>query len=253
MDRPLISVITACYQSAEFLGQCIRSVVSQDFDDFEYLIIDGGSRDGTVEVIESYADQLAYWHSKPDRGISHAFNQGLEKARGRWIVFLNADDCFVDSSVLSSMAEVLRNNETFDLIYGQVQIIARESEIRPLSQPVGDVWKWSSFRLRSTIPHPASFTNREFYAKYGGFDESFRNALDYEHYLRAGENLKVLFVPRLLSLMRSGGMSTADAYRSYRESRQAQIKNGTFSISVAWMVYLFFVMRIFLARLVVKG
>ena len=88
----LISVITVCFNAAEYIEQTITSVMAQTYPHLEYIIIDGGSRDGTVEIIRKYESRLAYWHSQPDRGIAHAFNLGLAQARGEWIVCLNADD-----------------------------------------------------------------------------------------------------------------------------------------------------------------
>jgi len=246
---PLISIITVCYNAEEYIEQCIQSVLSQDFDNFEYIIIDGGSTDATLNVIEKYQDELAYWHSKPDRGISHAFNQGLEQAKGEWIVFLNADDCYCNTKVLSSIASVLRVSANIDLVYGQIQIVKRQQCIEPISGLVGQSWEWKSFRFHSTIPHPASFTHKRLFERLGLFDENFRNALDYEFYLRAGKTLKVLYVSDLWVWMRTGGMSTDEAYRSYAESRDAQIKHAVFGHSIAWVIYIYYVMRIWLGKL----
>jgi len=251
-DAPLISVITACFNANEYIEQCMKSVLGQTFDDYEYIVIDGGSTDGTTALIEQYRSHLSYYHSRPDRGISDAFNQGIAQARGRWIAFINADDCYADMEVLTSMAEILRQHDDADLVYGQVQIIQRRQSVVPISPLVGEVWRWREFRLRSTIPHPAAFTHRRYFERYGMFDENFRNALDYELYLRAGKDMQALFVPRLLAWMRDGGMSKDDAYRSYRESRQAQVKNAAFGRFTAWMVYLIYAVRVFITQLVPK-
>jgi len=252
VDAPLISVITACFNANEYVEQCMKSVLGQTCDDYEYIVIDGGSTDGTAAVIEQYRNHLSYYHSRPDRGISDAFNQGLAQAKGRWIAFINADDCYSDIEVLASMAEVLRQHDDADLVYGQVQIIQRQQAVVPISSLVGEVWQWREFRLRSTIPHPAAFTHRRYFERYGIFDENFRNALDYELYLRAGKDMQSVFVPRLLAWMRDGGMSKDDAYRSFRESRDAQVKNGSFGKFAAWMVYLIYIVRVFVTQLVSK-
>ena len=244
----LISIITVCYNAEEYIEQCIQSVLSQDFEDFEYIIIDGGSTDNTPNIIEKYQDQLAYWHSKADRGISHAFNQGLEHAKGEWVVFLNADDCYCHTKVLSSAARVLRSSTNIDLVYGQIQIVKRQQCIEPISGLVGEPWKWKSFCLHSTIPHPASFTHKRLFEKFGLFDENFRNALDYEFYLRAGKDLSVRYIPELYVWMRTGGMSTDEAYRSYAESRDAQIKHGVFYVPMAWLIYFMYISRVWFSK-----
>ena len=92
MKPPHISVITVCLNGAEFIEQAIQSVLSQSYPLMEYIIIDGGSTDGTREIVHSYESRLDYWHSRPDRGVAHAFNCGLTQAQGDWILFLNADD-----------------------------------------------------------------------------------------------------------------------------------------------------------------
>ncbi len=206
-NPPLITVITICYQSVEYLEHCIQSVVNQTSDNFEYLIIDGGSTDGSVDIIKKYEDHLAYWHSKPDRGLSHAFNQGLEHATGQWVIFLNSDDYFSSSTVLSKLSAVLNENEDKDVVFGQVQRVSREHEPVSLEVPMGQPFDWSEFLKRDTIPHPSSFTNMNFIRRVGPFDESYRIAIDYEFYLRGGRGLKVLFWPELVSHMREGGIS----------------------------------------------
>ena len=86
--QPLVSVITVCLNAATFIEQTIQSVIVQTYPGFEYIIIDGGSTDGTVDIIRKYESRLAYWHSKPDRGLGHAFNLGLVQAKGSWLLFL---------------------------------------------------------------------------------------------------------------------------------------------------------------------
>jgi glycosyltransferase involved in cell wall biosynthesis len=242
-ERPLISVITVCYQAEEFLEQCIQSVIAQDCHDFEYILIDGGSSDGTVRIIEKYQDRLAYWHSKPDRGLSHAFNQGLEQSRGEWLAFLNSDDRYASPSVLSNLANVLREEKNADVVHGRIQHIKRQSEPVPQSKEIGRTWSWNRFRRYSTIPHPAAFINRRLIDQVGKFDEDFRNALDYELFLRKGPELVVRYVPELVAQMRIGGISTDGVERSLRESRDAQIKNRANGIGLAYFWWGYFSLR----------
>ena len=242
--RPLISVITVCYQAEEFLEQCIHSVISQDLDDFEYIVIDGGSTDSTIDIIKKFQDRLTYWHSKKDRGLSHAFNLGLEQCRGQWIAFLNADDMYCNSSVLAEAAQELKRARNIDVVHGKIQHIKRAQSPVTISAEIGGRWSWSQFRRRSTIPHPAAFICRGLIEEIGIFDEKYRNALDYEFFLRKGKNLRVLYIPQLIAQMRIGGISTLEAQRSFRESRDAQIKNGANSTPVAYFWWLYFNVRI---------
>lgn len=250
LKRPLISVVTVCYQAEEFLEQCIQSVVEQDFTDFEYIVIDGGSSDGTVKIIKKYQDKLAYWHSKPDRGLSHAFNLGIEKSKGEWLAFLNSDDRYVSPRALSQCADTLRKENNADVIYGRIQHIKRQADPVPQSDEIGGRWCWRDYKRYSTIPHPAAFLNRRLIGQIGWFDENFRNALDYELFLRKGPALATHYIPELIAQMRIGGISTEGVERSLRESRDAQIKNGANSVALAYFWWWYFSARAFIKRMI---
>jgi len=204
---PLISVITICFNAEAYIKQCLDSVIHQDFNDYEYIVIDGGSTDGTADIIKKYQEHLAYWHSKVDRGLSHAFNQGLEHATGRWVIFLNSDDYFCNPTVLEKFSTILLANRDKDVLFGQIQMVSREQTPECLAAPVGHPFDWGEFIKRDTIPHPSAFTNMSFVRRVGPFDESYRIAIDYEFYLRGGEKLKAVFYPELVSCMREGGVS----------------------------------------------
>ena len=193
---PLISVITVGYNAAQFIKQTIRSVLAQSYPLIEYIIIDGGSTDGTVEIIKKYESQLVYWHSKPDRGLAHAFNLGQAQARGEWILYLNSDDFFLDNSVIERMVPHLVINKTADVVFGRVMSVSRQKIATPLPlRPIyhGHRWCWEEFCRENTIPHQGAFTNRNYFKKVGNFDESLRFVIDYEFYLRGGRSLKALF------------------------------------------------------------
>ena len=239
---PLISVITVCKDSREFIEQCIESVVSQEFDDFEYVVIDGGSTDGTEEVIRRYEPHLSYWHSKRDRNLSHAFNRGVEHSSGRWLIFLNSDDFFGDETSLRRMAPYLARHADANVVFGQVDLVTRERRPKTILR-AGRLWRWGDFRRQDTIPHQAAFTNREFFRRVGPFSEEFANA-DYEHYLRAGRNLLAVFVPELVSLVRTGGMSRTKISRTLKQRRRAQERHKVFP--APWMagaLYWFYAAR----------
>ena len=101
--KPLITVVTVCYNAVNELEKTMLSVLNQTYDNIEYIVIDGGSKDGTVDIIKKYADRLAYWVSEPDKGIYDAMNKGVKAATGEWINFMNAGDFFVDENVISNM------------------------------------------------------------------------------------------------------------------------------------------------------
>lgn len=222
--KPLISVITACYNAKNFIEQCMQSVIGQDLEGVDYVVIDGGSTDGTVEVIAHYADKVSYWHSKPDRGIGHAFNLGVEHSRGEWLLFLNADDYFCRTDALQLLANHAISSRV-DVIYGRVQLVSRESSPRLVRKAVG--WPYSpwAFLLRDLIPHPAALTSRAYFTRVGLFREDLKIVLDYEHYLRSYRKLKTVFLPEVLTHMRAGGISN-DRTICLEEMLQVQKLNG---------------------------
>lgn len=238
-EADVISVITVCRNDGEFLDQCMRSVLAQDLSGVEYVVIDGGSDDDSVDIIRRHAHRLRYWHSRPDRGLAHAFNQGVEHSTGKWLIFLNADDFFVDHTALSRVSRHLAHNAQADVVFGQVQLVTREAAPKVILHS-GRPWRWQEFRRRDTIPHPAAFTSRRFFAQFGGFSEDFRVAVDYEHYLRAGQHLRAHFVPELVSGVRIDGLSRALASVTYRESKLAQqVHNvwGVPAVAGLWQGY----------------
>lgn len=251
---PTVSVITVSLNAAAFIEQTIRSVLSQTHRPTEYIIIDGGSTDGTAEIIRHYAPQLAYWHSQPDRGLAHAFNLGLAQAQGAWLVYLNADDFFLDAGVLENMAPFLRSYQDAEVVYGDVTMMAPHPGTAPLpllrkrSRP----WNWQKMRcsgMFNTIPHQAAFIHRRYFDRVGGFSEDFRIAVDYEHFLRGGKSLCVRYVPVAVSGMRAGGLAGKNILRTFREFRRAQQRTGALPGPLAWPCFWAMLGRYYVSRL----
>jgi glycosyltransferase involved in cell wall biosynthesis len=219
----------------------------------EYIVIDGGSMDGTVEIIKNYESQIAYWHSRPDRGLAHAFNLGLEQSRGNWLLFLNADDFFLDNSVVEQMVPYLMIHRTADVVFGGVMSVSRHKVPTPL--PLlriyfGHPWRWQEFRWYNTIPHQAAFTSRNFFEKVGHFDESLRIVIDYEFYLRAGKRLKAQFIPINISATRLGGLSEnhQQMVRREDERRRVQRKARALPNVVCWLYFFWKFVRFYLLK-----
>jgi len=240
---PLISIITICFNAVEYMEQTITSVMAQTYPNLEYIIIDGGSLDGTVDIIRKYESRLAYWQSQPDRGIAHAFNLGLAQSHGDWILYLNADDFLLEPTVMAQMVPHLLLHRDADVVYGQTISLTREQDPKPipLCKIGGHPWRWQEFRRRNMIPHQAAFTHRHFFDRVGCFDETFRIAMDYEHFLRAREELRAQFVPIAIAGMRAGGRCVKDIADTLREFKRAQIKNRALP---RWIAKLNFFLRL---------
>lgn len=153
-ERPKISVVTVNFNMAAVLGPTIESILGQDFPDFELIVIDGGSRDGSRELIESHAARLAFWASEADRNLYHAMNKGVAAARGEWVLFMNAGDCFAAPDVLSRVFRV--DHADADLLYGHhIRVYAQDGIERFIPAEMPDV-----LPMRMACSHQSLFTRR---------------------------------------------------------------------------------------------
>ena len=237
-DHPSISIIVSVFNGARTLQQCIESVASQTYRAVELVIIDGGSTDGSKDVLEANSAKLAYWVSEPDRGIYHAWNKGLEHARGDWICFLGADDYLWSPDTLESVAPVLaRAYPPVRVVYGQAAFVNDRGEE---TQRVGSDWRVLRERFREImcLPHTGLMHHRSLFEVHGNFDESFRIGGDYEMLLRELLIGDAVFVPGLpVAGMRHGGVSSdpAGSLNMIREFRRAQIMHGLQSPGRRWL------------------
>jgi glycosyltransferase involved in cell wall biosynthesis/nucleoside-diphosphate-sugar epimerase len=226
---PLISIVVSVFNGAGTLQKCLDSVAGQTHAGRELIVIDGGSTDGTCEILKRNAARLAYWVSEPDRGIYDAWNKGLTRARGDWICFLGADDYLWTPDTLERLAPVLeRAYPPIRLVYGEV-VVVNESGVEMLR--VGEEWRTARGRFQQImcLPHTGLMHHCSLFQAHGNFDASFRIGGDYELLLRELRTGDALFVPGLVVAgMRHGGVSSdpAGSLRLMREFRRAQVKHG---------------------------
>lgn len=174
----LLSIITINYNNAEGLKKTVSSVLNQAFKNFEYIIIDGGSTDGSPEVMSLYAKHLAYSVSEKDKGIYNAMNKGISVANGEYCLFLNSGDYFADKHVLEKVFSVKR---TVDILYGDMQTIDESGNIQHLKMPA----RTGMMHLYAdTIWHPVSFIKTSLFKKFGPYNEAYKITGDYELFLR---------------------------------------------------------------------
>jgi len=217
---PLISVIVAVYNGANTLQQCIDSVLGQTFAAVELIVMDGGSTDGTLAILEKNACRLNYWESNKDRGIAHAWNKALAQAHGDWILFIGSDDRLQDERVMADAAAVLSCDTISDVVYGQ--LVFEGGPAHGLLMGCAD--NLIAMKRRMIIPHTAAFHRRTFFSEVGQFDETFRVAMDYEILLRK-KALSASFMNRLVTIMGGEGVSSRLIRTTLLEGRAAQIKN----------------------------
>jgi len=234
-NQPLISVIVAVFNAAKTLQRCIDSVMGQTYQHKELIIIDGGSTDGTVEILKANSDKITYWESKPDRGIYHAWNKALGRAEGEWICFLGGDDYFWQRNVLECVVPHLRQAAAVQVgvVYGRLAIVNAKGEILEME---GQPWEDSErrFQQEMAIPHVGTMHHQSLFARHGLFDESFRIAADYDFLLRELKSHRATFVPGLIIAgMQLGGGSSipSQQFLAIREVARARRNNEITSLS----------------------
>lgn len=228
---PLISVITIVYNDLKGLKKTFESVVNQSYNNMEYVIIDGGSSDGSVDFIKEQQEHFSYWVSEKDKGIADAFNKGVQAAKGDWIILLNAADYFQDEYAISKMIPYLEVNQNADIVYGKMTEVDENGE---LGKSFGRPFDKSSFERECTIIHPATFHNKYFFEKNGLFSLDFKIAMDYEIFLRK-RDLKAVFADEQITFMEKGGVSQEDPTRAYKEVndvKRLHLKKNEISLSM---------------------
>ena len=226
---PLITIIVAVFNGAKTLERCIDSVVHQTYPYKELIIMDGGSVDGSVEILKRYDSNIKYWESKPDRGIYHAWNKALEHADGEWICFIGSDDFFVGQGVLEKAVPYLQQagRDGIHYAYGKVAIFSIESNkiISYSNEP------WLKMRKQiqrgKCLMHSGSFHHRRLFEKHGNFDENLRVAGDYDLVWREIKSNVARYMDMVTICMGHGGlsMSLVNKERQLKEALYVYRKN----------------------------
>lgn len=216
-----ISIITATWNCADTVGDCLDSVAAQSWPHREHLVIDGASRDATLELLTTRRAQLAVLLSEPDRGIYDALNKGIARASGDVVGFLHADDVYAGPAVLARVAAAFAD-PAVAAVYGDLRYVRKDDPARVVRH-----WKAGPFslaRLRRgwMPPHPTLYVRREWYRRMGGFDLGYRIAADYHSILRLfpQPEFRSVYLPEVLVKMRLGGTSNRSLPNILRKSRE---------------------------------
>jgi glycosyltransferase len=224
------SLITVSFNSEATIRDTIESVVRQSHPQIEYLVIDGGSKDSTVRIVEEYRDRIDVFVSEKDKGIYDAMNKGIRMASGDVIAFINSDDFYADSDVLARVNAVFESTGV-DCLYADLDYVHRQNTDRVIREWRSKPFTQGDFRLGWHPAHPTFFVKREVFEKFGGFDEEFRISADYELMLRflEGRCIRSAYLPSVLVKMRDGGESNRsllniikaniECYRSFKKNK----------------------------------
>jgi len=217
--QPLVTVITAIYNGQPYIKGCLESVLSQDYPNIEHIIVDGGSSDGTTDVLLEYDDRIALWKSEQDQGIYDAWNKGVAEARGEWICFLGVDDEFLPGAISGYMALAARNPHA-EYLTSRVNVVHPSGYERTIGEP----WTWKEFSRWMCTAHAGSMHRRSLYDRLGTYDTTYRLVADYELLLRAGRQLNTAYMPAITVMMRDGGVSCTR--KALDEQARAKVHSG---------------------------
>jgi glycosyltransferase involved in cell wall biosynthesis len=217
----LISIITVNYNNLEGLKKTIQSVKNQTWKEFEYIVIDGGSTDGSVKVLEENS-KYVNWISEPDKGVYHAMNKGLQKASGEYVLFLNSGDHFYNSKVLEQNHDLI---DTYDIIYFNQYVIGKTKKfLKEYPEKLS-----FAYFLKDNLPHQASFIKKELFEKVGLFDEDFKIISDWKFFIDSvcRFNVSYKYVNKTLTTFYQDGISSlAENNKVINEEKQKVLQSS---------------------------
>ena len=204
-----VSIVTVVYNCSETIQGCIESVLNQDYDNLEYIIVDGGSNDGTLDVIDQYKSQLGHFISEKDKGIYDAMNKGIKLATGDIVGILNADDFFYSTDTISQIVQAFEADTKLDATIADI-VFVNEDNTRILRHYNARKWKPEKFAWGYMPPHPSFFCKRRLFDELGLYKIDYKIAADYELLIRYlyVNRINYRYIPMITTRMRMGGVST---------------------------------------------
>lgn len=229
-----VSIITVCYNSSETIRDTIESVIAQDYASIEYIVVDGGSTDNTLAIIEEYRASISVLISERDRGIYDAMNKGLARAKGDVVGLLNSDDFYETHHAISDVVAAFDSAPAADILFGDVVFVAADDLTRVTRYYSSAKFRPWKLRFGWMPPHPATFVRNQVYKCFGGYSLNYKISSDYEIFVRwlMVNKLNYLRMDKVLVRMRAGGASTAGIKSSIRlnaEIVRACRKNGIYT------------------------
>ena len=217
-----VSLITIAYNSAETIEDTIKSIVAQDYSNIEYIIIDGGSTDNTLSIIDKFKDSIATIVSEPDKGIYDAMNKGIQNATGDIIGILNSDDIYANNKVVSRIVEAIGDK---DSIYADLVYVNRTNTDKVNRYWKSGTYKKGIFKKGWMPPHPTFFMKKTCYDHYGTYNLQLKSAADYELMLRMlyKHNISVVYLPEVITKMRVGGQSNVTLLNRLKANKEDKL------------------------------
>jgi glycosyltransferase involved in cell wall biosynthesis len=234
-----LSIITVSFNSAATIRSTIDSVRAQDYSEVEYIVVDGGSRDGTIEIVREYGSQIDILRSEPDKGIYDAMNKGIGLATGDVVGFINSDDFYATKSVLSQAASVFQLKNV-DAVYGDLCYVDQHNVDRIVRYWRSSAYVEGAFSRGWCPPHPTFFVRRKIYERFGRFDLQFRIAADTELMMRFLETFRVssAYIPNVFVKMRLGGETNRSVRNILRQNQEIMFALRKHGLASSWPVFI---------------
>ncbi len=228
MKQKLFSVVIATYNAGKTMERALHSVIKQKGNNVELIVVDGASQDNTMTIVNKYKQEIDYVISEPDRGVYDAWNKAIAQSHGQWVMFLGADDYYVDG-IFEEYKGFLNDHDVtgIDLISARCQLInADETPLRIFGAP----YKWEEFRNKNRLSHGSALHNRRLFDEVGLFSLDYKISADYELLLR--KKLKTLFMDEVVMFMQDGGMSYSanGLIQTYQVKRYRHSSNIVFDL-----------------------
>lgn len=204
-----VSIITVCYNSSSTIRDTIESVLSQSYEDIEYIVVDGASTDSTLDILSEYRDRIATVVSEKDKGIYDAMNKGVAAANGDFIGILNSDDMFFDGDTVKNLVSFLKERPDIDASYADLVFVQRQKTDVVTRKYSSSGFTVGKIRFGFMIPHPTFYARRELFEKFGSYKLGYRVSADFELMARFfTKSVKMARYPAVMVKMRDGGIST---------------------------------------------
>jgi len=247
-----VSIITVCYNSVKTIKDAIDSVVNQTYNNIEYIVIDGASKDGTIDIVSSYGEKVSKFISEPDNGIYNAMNKGIKIATGDIVGILNSDDFFNNNEVVQRIVDEFNNNNV-DAIYGDVQFVKPKNLLKVVRYYSSKNFSPKKFKYGFMPAHPSFYVKRSYFEKIGYYQENYKIGADYELLIRFLYNhkLKSKYLQMPFVTMRTGGVSNR-SFKSYiilnneilRACKENGIKTNMINVYSKYFIKVFELVRL---------
>lgn len=237
----LISIIIATFNADRTLKRCLDSIVPQLTDECELILVDGGSKDNTNEIINSYGDKIVVHISEPDKGIYDAWNKGVKISRGEWCMFIGADDTLLSGALNYYITFVKKHkNEKIDFISAKIKSVKEDYTFLQYS---GKLWSYKRCRINMDVTHSGSLTSKNYFKRVGLFNIDYKIVGDYELLMRGGKSMLAAFADYPILAMPIGG--TSFSVKGLLEQLKVKHKVGKVPYALCYLILLIQIMLLY--------